>query len=157
MKLWQGMLITLLLTGCSERYYNGKGAEMLVYPEQHVYEFTAKTKAEAIDKLSQIFDSVDEIDSGASYSIEYKNAKAKKLLDASLADKKLLPYRAEAFAVTKNSTLASDVKLTITFHTLVMKKCEPSRIESDNASRNCFSEAARVHQVAHKERLVEGI
>ncbi|MCW8344516.1 hypothetical protein MD535_00550 [Vibrio sp. ZSDZ65] len=157
MKLWQGMLIILALSGCSERYYNGKGAELLVYPEQHVYEFTAKTQLEATNKLSKIFDSVDEIDSGAAYSIEYKNAKSKKLLDASLADKKLLPYQAEVFTMTRNASLASDLKVTITFHALLTKPCQPSRIESTEISRNCFSEAARSQQVAHKERLVEGI
>ncbi|MGF1747827.1 MULTISPECIES: hypothetical protein [Vibrio] len=157
MKLWQGMLIIFFLSGCSERYYNGKGAELLVYPEQHVYEFSAKTQPQALEKLSQIFESVDDIDSGASYTIEYKDARAKSMLEASLKDKKLLPYRAEVFTTKRNTGLSSDVKVTIIFHTLIMKPCQPSKIESDDVSRNCFSEAARVQQVAHKERLVEGI
>ncbi|MCG9658678.1 hypothetical protein VME0621_03943 [Vibrio mediterranei] len=151
------LLPLLLLIGCSERYYNGKGAEYLVYPETHVYEFSAKDKTEATKKLAQIFDTIDGIDTGPTYIIEYKNNTAKSMLNDSMKELKFLPNRADAFSMTKNSALSSDVKVTITFHNLAKAKCKPVEIETQNSSRNCFSEAARVQQVAHKERLVEGI
>ncbi|AYV19982.1 hypothetical protein [Vibrio mediterranei] len=151
------LLPLLLLLGCSERYYNGKGAEYLVYPETHVYEFTARDKVEATKKLAQIFDTIDDIDTGPTYVIEYKNNTAKSILKDSMKDLKYLPYRADAFSMTKNGALSSDIKVIVTFHNLAKAKCKPIEIETQNSSRNCFSEAARVQQVAHKERLVEGI
>lgn len=159
MNILKGLLLIGLVTsfGCSERYLAGKGAETLVYPETHVYEFSAKSKLEAKQKLEDIFKTVDSIDSGPSYLIEYKNKSSQKLATESFKDLPLLKYRADQFEWKRNGELTSDLRITITFHNFVVKECQPVSIERDIDSRNCFSENARNKQVAYKERLVEGI
>lgn len=156
-KLLVMLFLSALLMGCAERFLNGKGAEMLVYPETHVYEFTVKTSQQSEEKLNQLFDAVEEIDSGASYTIEYRNAKSKKVLDKVLSTRPTLPLSAEYFSLNKSSAISSDIKMTITYHDLVTQTCLPSQIEQENMSRNCFSEVARSKQIAHKERIVEGL
>ncbi|MGR5501283.1 hypothetical protein ACQKP3_11190 [Vibrio sp. DNB22_10_4] len=159
MRLLQGtfILLVVLMTGCSERYFNGKGAETLIYPETHVYEFTVKSEIEAQEKLKEIFTTIDDIDSGPSYIIEYKNNTAKKIVSKSFESLPFVQYRADVFEWKRNSGLISDLRITVTFHNMANKQCKPVSIEQDLDSRDCFSENARNRQIAHKERLVEGI
>lgn len=159
MRLVHGTLILLVLmiTGCSERYFNGKGAETLIYPETHVYEFTVKSEVEAQQKLEEIFATIDDIDSGPSYIIEYKNNTAKKVASKLFESLPYVRYRADVFEWKRNSGLVSDLRITVTFHNVANKQCKPVSIEQDLDSRDCFSENARNGQIAHKERLVEGI
>lgn len=151
------LLGVVLLSGCAERYFNGPGAEALIYPETHVYQLTIKSTAESAAQLGEIVDKVDEIDSGASYLLEYRNSKGKQVALHTLKARPALPQRAEAFALKQNSTLASDLQLTVTYHALMTAACKPAQIEQANPSRNCFSEVARMKQVSHKERIVEGL
>lgn len=155
--LFVAVLGALLLSGCAERYFSGPGAEALVYPETHIYQFTVKSTQQTEEKLNMIFDTVDEIDSGASYLVEYRSNKGKKVVYKSLEDKTALRLRADEFVVRQNSSLSNDIQLTITYHALVTHQCAPSEIEEVNVSRNCFSEVARMKQVSHKEHIVEGL
>lgn len=151
------MLAAALLSGCAERYFNGSSAEALVYPETHVYQFTVKSGQQTTSQISSILDIVEENDSGASYLLEYRNTKGKKVLDGVMKGREKLPLRAEAFSLRRNSTLSNDIQLTITYHSLLTQPCQPSEIEEGDISRNCFSEVARMKQISHKERLVEGL
>ena len=151
------VLFMLLLSGCTERYFNGKGAEYLVYPETHTYTFTVMSLRETQAQLVDLLQKVQEIDSGASYLFEYRTNKGKKVVSKAIADFPTLALAAESFAIKRNDNQSKDLKVTITYHTLMTQKCDIPQIEGSEFSRNCFSEAARVRQVAHKERLVEGI
>ncbi|CAH0529495.1 hypothetical protein [Vibrio hippocampi] len=155
-KLLTALLLVMTL-GCSERYYNGKGHETLVYPETHVYQITAKSKQQTEAQLEQIFRRVDEIDSNPSITVEYRNNRAKGYAQNSIQYDPTLAYRAESFELKRNSSLTTDLKVTITYHTIVSKPCAPAQIEKDLSSINCFSESARNRHIANKESLLEGI
>lgn len=150
-------VVALLLSGCAERYFNGKGAEYLIYPETHTYVFTIISTSETQNQLKTLLEDVQDIDPGASYLFEYRNNKAKNVVTTALVHFPTLALAAESFAVERNNNQSKDLKVTITYHTLVTQKCDLPRVEGPEFSRNCFSEAARIRQVAHKERLVEGI
>ncbi|MDN2480400.1 hypothetical protein [Vibrio agarivorans] len=147
----------IVLTGCAERYLNGKGSEYLVYPETHTYAFSVRSEPETRDQIDHIITTVMEIDPGASYTIKYRNSKAKRVVDAVMANKRALPLSAEHFSISRNSNLSKDLEISITYHTLKQEKCNLVSVDGPDVGRDCFVEAARVQQVIHKERLVEGL
>lgn len=151
------VLFILLLSGCTERYFNGKGAEYLVYPETHTYTFTVMSLRETQAQLVGLLQKVQEVDPGASYLFEYRTNQGKQVVTKAVAYFPSLPLAAESFVIQQSGKQSKDLKVTITYHALVTQKCDIPQIEGSEFSRNCFSEAARVRQVAHKERLVEGI
>ncbi|HAV1547083.1 TPA: hypothetical protein ACX3EK_001962 [Vibrio parahaemolyticus] len=151
------LLGIILLTGCAERYFSGSGVEALIYPETHVYQLTIKSVSESAEQLGDIIDKVSEIDSGGHYLLEYRNSKGKKVVQHTLKTRATLPLRADSLELKPNSTIDSDLLLTVTYHAMMTQACKPAEIERANPSRNCFSEVARMKQVSHKERIVEGL
>ncbi|MEZ9697924.1 hypothetical protein AB4455_26555 [Vibrio sp. 10N.261.46.E12] len=156
-KLIVMVVMMFLISGCAERYLSGKGSEYLVYPETHVYKFSVKSIPATKEQLSNLIAKVNDIDPGASYKFEYRNRNSKHLIDNVVNEFEKLPLSAEAFSVHKNIELDKDLKITVIYHSLLQEKCKFASVEGVDVSQNCFVEAARVGQVIHKERLVEGL
>lgn len=104
-----------------------------------------------------LFEQVSEIDPGASYEIEYRNSRARNIAQSAIDKFPTLELAAEAFSLTRNTSLSKDLKVVITYHALVTQKCRMPAIEGPETSINCFVESARARQVVHKESLVEGL
>ncbi|GAL21078.1 hypothetical protein JCM19235_353 [Vibrio maritimus] len=75
----------------------------MIYPETHVYDFTVKSELQARQKLEDIVHTIDEIDSGPSYIIEYKNSAAKRIVLKSFDELPYLKHRADLFVWKKTA------------------------------------------------------
>ncbi|GAL29188.1 hypothetical protein JCM19239_2779 [Vibrio variabilis] len=75
----------------------------MIYPETHVYEFTVKSELQARQKLEDIVHTIDEIDSGPSYIIEYKNSEARRIALKSFDELPYLKHRADLFEWKKTA------------------------------------------------------
>lgn len=150
-------LALVSLVGCAERYFSGKGAEYLVYEETHSFAISVQDKESATKKVSNIIEAVEAEDSSASYSIQYRNTAAKQVVDKALKDHPYIELSAEAFSLSRAPNIDSDINIIVSYDAMVRQECTPSQIETKQMSRNCFSENARLQQVADKKRIIRGI
>ncbi|MFA0439123.1 hypothetical protein BCU70_06825 [Vibrio sp. 10N.286.49.C2] len=147
----------LILSGCaSERYFGGNGLEALVYQQRHTVEMSIQDEKQAQQKLNALFSAVEGEDTGALYSIEYRNNAGKVLIDRIIDDYPALKVKKHKVTLAKNTQLLSDLKLQITFYALQTEECHAAQIGFEHSQTNCFSESARLKQVANKSRLLGG-
>ena len=155
--MMQRLLIVSLLTllsGCAaERYFGGNGLEAVVYQQKHTIEMSVKDTARAQTQLEALFATIEKQDTGAQYLIEYKNQASKAILEKSLASYPLLQLKSDKVILLKNQQLLTDVKLQVSFYALKTEQCQPVQFGVEHSQLNCFSESARLKQVANKSRI----
>lgn len=151
------LLIASLLTmlsGCAaERYFGGNGLEALVYQQKHTIEMSVKDAARAQSQLNTLFSTIEDQDTGAQYFIEYKNKASKAVLDQSLALYPRLQLKNDKVVLVNNKQLMTDIKLQVSFYVLKTEQCQPVQMGVEHSQMNCFSESARLKQVANKSRI----
>ncbi|MCL9774881.1 hypothetical protein [Vibrio methylphosphonaticus] len=147
----------LSLSGCTtERYFGGNGLEALVYQQHHTIEMSIQDKTHAQQRLSALFSSVEDEDTGALYHIEYRSNVGKVLIDTIINDYPAFKVKKDKVTLAKNTKLLSDLKVQITFYALETEQCHAAQIGFEHSQTNCFSESARLKQVANKSRLLGG-
>ncbi|MCW8344690.1 hypothetical protein MD535_01445 [Vibrio sp. ZSDZ65] len=146
--------LLIMLSGCAaERYFGGNGLEALVYQQKHTIEMSVQDTARAQSQLEALFSTIEDQDTGARYFIEYKNKAAKSLLDQSLASYPRLQLKNDKVVLVNNKQLLTDIKLQVSFYVLKTEQCQPVQFGVEHSQLNCFSESARLKQVANKSRI----
>ncbi|MGF1726079.1 hypothetical protein [Photobacterium nomapromontoriensis] len=146
----------LVVTGCAENTLTAaKGAEALVYPEHHTYQFTltGRSGPAEVEIERAIFDA-RQSDHDFDVTISYRSTRGQVVANRQLAKLKALGVSSEQYRSQYVLSLSSDVKVDIKLTRLLAETCQPETIEQLALSRGCFVDVMRMKQVARPARLM---
>lgn len=145
----------LLVSGCtSERYFNGNGAEAIVYQELHRVDYVIKQREATLSNMEKFIALSESSDKEAKYVVSYKSKSAKNLAEQAFSKFDALMIFPSRVQYHQDTSSVADVSITVAVHKIKTQTCQPAQIQQEIGQPDCFVETMRLKQVAYKSRLV---
>lgn len=151
------IMVMTNLTGCAaERYFSGNGTEALIYEEWHSYDIDIQDSSEAQEVIATIVRRIQNRDSRAQYNVYYRSSISKTLFESVVKDFRELSSLRNQVTYRHNPHNITDLTMRVKVHAIHTAQCQAIELFKETDELNCFSESARLKQVANKQRLVGG-
>ena len=149
------------LSGCAEQMYEAKGAEALVYPETHTYQFTVNTQqpqAGVTDinaQLNKIVAQAQQRDHQFDVTYLYSTTQGKRIAQQQMAQLHRQGVSATQYRARYASQPKNDLTVELRYYRVLTETCQPEVMGQPIQRRDCFVDTMRMKQVANPQRLIE--
>ncbi|USD61759.1 hypothetical protein J4N45_07310 [Vibrio sp. SCSIO 43140] len=149
------LLLVLLVSGCTtERYFNGNGAETIVYQEVHRVDYVIKKRDATLANMKQFIALSESSDKEANYVVSYKSKSAKNLAEQAFSKFDALTISPSRVQYHQDMSGVADISIIVAVHKIKTQTCQPAQVQQEIGQPDCFVETMRLKQVAYKSRLV---
>jgi hypothetical protein len=149
------VLLLFGISGCTtERYFDGNGAEALVFQEIHRVDYVVKKRNETVEKMEQLIAISESLDKEAVYVVSYKSSTDRQLAEKAFKSFSSLSIDPSRIEYREVSNMIADVRIVVALRQLKTQTCKPAQLQNEIAQPDCFVETMRLKQVAYKSRLV---
>ncbi len=149
------VLLLTGITGCTtERYFDGNGAEALVYQEVHRVDYVINNRSESQQKMEQLIALSESFDKEAAYVVAYKSTADRQLAEKAFKQFSTLAVTPSRVQYRQEQDMIANVRISVAVRQLKTQICQPAQLQQDIAQPDCFVETMRLKQVAYKSRLV---
>lgn len=143
------------ITGCTtERYFDGNGAEALVYQEVHRVGYVIEKRKESLKKIEQLIALTESFDKEATYVVSYKSKQDRELAEKAFKQVAILAMTSSRIQYLQKPDMIADVRISVSVRQVRTQTCKPAQLLQEIAQPDCFVESMRLKQVAYKSRLV---
>ncbi|MGF1686536.1 hypothetical protein L4C36_07540 [Photobacterium japonica] len=149
------------ISGCAEKMYVAKGAEALVYPETHTYQFTVNNSqsqngAVAINtQLTKIVAQAQQRDHQFRVTYLYSSTQGKRIAQQQIAQLHRQGVSASQYNAHYAAQPKTDLTVELRYFRVLTETCQPEVMGQPIQRRDCFVDTMRMKQVANPQRLIE--
>lgn len=149
------LTFALLLSACVDRPLPAKGAEALIYPEEHSFNIDVKRHGLTAtqNKVTQIIADFLPAASDTDWIITYRSLREQNIAQNAEQQLKQAGVSPERIKRQKSPSMSRDIVIKIKQYQLITENCPPYRFGPNTVKTGCFVETLRMKQIASPSQL----
>ncbi len=149
------LAFALLLSACVDKPLPAKGAEALIYPEEHSFNIDVKRHGLTAtqNRVTQIITDFLPAAPDTDWVISYRTLREQKIAKKAEQQLKQAGVSPKRIKRQQFPSLASDIVIKIKQYHLITENCPAYRFSPNTVKTGCFVETLRMKQIASPSRL----